>query len=101
MPFIMVSQNGLMGNVSYSLHIIQILIMMTLLVSTIYSLYYLFLEVLLFQILIVEMALLRMVNAVMMAMTSKRMDVTPVSAKEVLKTNKKGLIFRLKLSGGL
>ena len=49
----------------------------------------------------VETGLLRMVNVVMMAMTSKRMDVTPVCAKEVLKTNKKGLAFKLKLSGGL
>ena len=35
----------------------------------------------------VGMELLRMVNAVMMAMTSKRMDAMPVSAKEVLRTS--------------
>ena len=88
----MASRNGLTENVICQTLTIQILIMTTLLVSTICSRYSLFLETL--SLPIVEMALLRMVNVVMMAMTFKRMDVTLVCAKEALKTNKKGLVFK-------
>lgn len=81
----MASRNGLTENVICQTLTIQILIMTTLLVSTICSRYSLFLETL--SLPIVEMALLRMVNVVMTAMTSKRTDAMPVSAKEVLRTS--------------